>query len=280
MFEIIFLFVLALIWTIFALVQDLRTTEIANWLNFSLIFFAMGFRLFYSLFEGNGLGFFYQGLIGLAIFFVLGNLLYSAKMFAGGDAKMFFSFGAILPVSERIMTNIEGFLLFMLIFFIIGAAYTLAVTVALSINNSKAFRKEIGKQFRERKQIVNIVTALAIIIGLVGLFADASFFYLAIFVLILPYLYLYTKAVDEAAMIYLVSPEKLMEGDWLYKDVKVGRRVIRATWDGLSKKEMLLLKKHKKKVWIRRGVQFTSTFLISLLFYFYFLFIGLGNPFW
>ncbi|MBI2056754.1 hypothetical protein HYT91_00690 [Candidatus Pacearchaeota archaeon] len=52
MFHIIFLVALALVWMIFAVVQDLKKREIANWVNFSLIIFALGFRFFYSLFNG------------------------------------------------------------------------------------------------------------------------------------------------------------------------------------------------------------------------------------
>jgi len=75
MFEFIFLFLLALVFIIFAVVQDLKSREIANWLNWSLVIFALGFRFFWSLFQGEW-SFFYQGLIGFGIFFVFGNLFY------------------------------------------------------------------------------------------------------------------------------------------------------------------------------------------------------------
>ena len=70
MFEIIFLFSLAIIWMIFGAVADLKYHIVPNWLNFSLIIFALGARFFYSLFSGD-FNFFYQGLIGLGIFQVL-----------------------------------------------------------------------------------------------------------------------------------------------------------------------------------------------------------------
>ena len=85
MLEVVFLAVLALIWIVFATIQDVRTREIANWLSFSLIIFALGFRFFYSLFYEVGFGFFYQGLIWFGIMFVVGNLFYYIRMFAGGD---------------------------------------------------------------------------------------------------------------------------------------------------------------------------------------------------
>ena len=71
MLGVIFLFILGLIWITFASIQDLKNKEIANWLNFSLIIFALGFRFFYGLFESNNFEFFYQGLIGLGIFFTM-----------------------------------------------------------------------------------------------------------------------------------------------------------------------------------------------------------------
>src|SRR3989338_8270060 len=109
MYEVVFLFVLALVWIVFAVVQDLRKREIANWLNFSLIVFALGFRFFYSLFSTEDFRFFYQGLLGFGIFFLLGNLFYYGKAFAGGDAKLMIALGTILPFSESFFVNLEFF---------------------------------------------------------------------------------------------------------------------------------------------------------------------------
>lgn len=280
MFEIIFLFVLAIIWMSFAIIQDARTTEISNWLNFSLIIFALGFRFFYSLFFQVDFNFFYHGLIGLTIFFILGNFLYNMKMFAGGDYKMFFSLGVVLPLYGSLSQNLEGFLFFLFVFFVIGAVYSIITSLILCVQHYSEFKKEFRRQFRNKKKIVNLATLVAVIIGLISLFTYAVLFYLALITLLIPYLYLYAKAVDEAAMIRKIGASKLMEGDWLYKDVRVGKKTIRATWDGLTKEEIIRLRKHKKEVWIRSGVPFTGVFLISMLIYFYFFFIGLRYPFW
>jgi len=103
----VFLIVLCLIWIAFAVIQDLRKREIANWLNFSLIIFAIVFRFFFSLFSEEGFGFFYQGLIGFAIFFVIGNMLYYGRVFAGGDAKLMIALGAIIPLSNNFPENLN-----------------------------------------------------------------------------------------------------------------------------------------------------------------------------
>ena len=279
MLEMIFLFALALIWILFALIQDLKTTEIANWLSFSLIIFALSFRFFYSLFLEN-FNFFYQGFIGLAIFCFLGYLFYYAKMFAGGDAKLFFSFGAVFPLNQGLILNVKGFLFFLFLFFIAGAVYSIIASLFLCIKNYSKFKKEFRKQLKERKRLINLLSFLAVILGIIGFIFYVFLFYLAIVIFILQYFYLYAKAVDEAAMIKNIETAKLREGDWLYKDIKIKGKIIKATWDGLSKQEIKFLKRYKKKVWIREGVPFTGAFLISFVVYSYFLIIGLGNSFW
>ncbi|MBU2504052.1 MAG: prepilin peptidase, partial [Nanoarchaeota archaeon] len=154
MFEIIFLFALALIWIAFAVVQDLRSREIANWLNFSLVVFALGFRFFYSLLSDAGFGFFYQGLIGLGIFFVLGHLMYYGRFFAGGDAKLMIALGAILPMTNSFYTNLKIFALFILLFLFVGAVYIIIASFVLSIKNFEAFKKEFRHQIAKRRKIV------------------------------------------------------------------------------------------------------------------------------
>ena len=140
MYEIIFLAVLGIIWIFFAVVQDLKTREIANWLNFSLIIFALGFRFFYSLFIGE-FGFFYQGIYGLGIFFIIGNLFYYGRIFAGGDAKLMIALGAVLPFKESFYENLNFFLIFLAVFLFVGAIYSLITSLWFSFRNFKSFKK-------------------------------------------------------------------------------------------------------------------------------------------
>ncbi len=278
MYEVIFLFALALIWIIFATVQDLRKREIANWVSFSLIIFALGFRFFYSLFSSAGFNFFYQGVLGLGIFFVIGNLLYYGRLFAGGDAKLMIALGAILPFSQSFSVNLNIFLLFLFVFLIIGAVYSLIISLTLSIKNFSKFRKEFGKIFGKNKKLIYIPMFLGLVLMVAGF--NTLIFYLGIIIFILPYLYIYTKAVDEACMIKRIKTSLLSEGDWLYRDVRVGRKTIKATWAGLNKKEIKLIQRNKKFVKIRQGIPFTPVFLISFLIFFYLWKTGLWNSFW
>lgn len=279
--EIFFLLSLAFAWIVFATIQDLKTREIANWLNFSLIAFALGFRFFYSLFSAGNFNFFYQGLAGLAIFFVLGNVLYYGKMFAGGDAKLLIALGAVLPVSGSFYDNLEIFFLFIVIFLFAGAFYSIIVSARLCLKNYHKFKKEFKKQLRNYRKIISVVILLDILLLIVFFNNyDTLFLFLAILIFISPYLVVYAKAVDETSMVKTVDSKKLREGDWLYRDVKVRGRTIRARWEGLKKEEISLLRKRYKKILIREGVPFTPVFLVSFLIFFYLWSKGLGYSFW
>lgn len=277
MYEVIFLFALALVWIIFATVQDLRKREIANWVSFSLIIFALGFRFFYSLFSGTGFNFFYQGVLGLGIFFIIGNMLYYGRLFAGGDAKLMIALGAILPFSESFSTNLNIFLLFLFVFLIIGAVYSLIIGLIISFRNFKKFRREFKVIFNKNKKLIYPVMFLGLVLMVIGF--NTLIFYPGIIVFILPYFYIYAKAVDEACMIKKIKTSLLSEGDWLYRDVKVGKKSLKATWSGLNKKEIRLIQRNKRFVLIRQGIPFTPVFLISFLIFFYLWKTGLWQSF-
>ena len=122
------------------------------------------------------------------------------------------------------------------------------------------------------------MSILAIFVALVLLafgFLDNLFFILGILIFVLPYLYMYVKSVDESCMVKRVKASKLTEGDWLYKDLKVGRKIIKAKWDGLSKAEIKLIQRKLNFVTIRNGIPFTPVFLISFVALFYLWKLGL-----
>ena len=263
--EVLVLIILGFIWVLFASIQDIRSTEVANWLNFSLIIFALGFRFFYSLFATNNFIFFYQGIIGLIIFIILGNLFYYLKVFAGGDAKLMIALGTILPLTNSFSTNIKIMAVFLILFLFVGGFYGLFYGIFLAISHFKNFKKDFVKKIKNNKKLIILTTALAIIIAILSILSESVLIFLAIIIFIIPYLFLFAKSIDEACMIKNISPSKLQEGDWLYKDLKIKGKTIKAKWDGLSKKEIVMLKRANKKVWIRKGIPFVPVFLISYL---------------
>jgi len=279
MFEVVFLICLALVWLVFASLQDLKQREVANWLNFSLIVFALGFRFFWSLFLGNGQDFmfFYQGLIGLGIFFVVGNLFYYSRLFAGGDAKLMIALGPILGFSSNFISNVKIYFVFLFVYLIVGMFYGIVWSFGLSLRNWKAFQKEFARVFYKNSKSVIGVSFLGLVLIGFGMW-NFVFSYFGLLILFVPYLYVFAKAVDEACMINKVSVKELVEGDWLYRDVRIGKKLIKANWDGLSKEEIELLRKKNKTVLIRQGVPFVPVFLITflILIYIWFTKMNLG----
>ena len=275
MIEVIFLGVLAVIWLAFASIQDLREHEVANWIGFSLIVFALGVRFFYSLFLGGGFGFFYQGLIGLAIFWGIGNLFYYSRMFAGGDAKLMYAMGPILPFSLSFITNLKSFGMFLAIFLIVGGVYGMVWSLVLTFMNLKSFGKEFVKQFKLNKRYVWLGLVFGIVFVALG-FIESLFVLLGGLIFVIPYFYLYAKAVDEVCMVRRIPVGELTEGDWLYEDVLLGKKKLKADWEGLEMKDIEEIRRKKKFVTIRYGIPFVPVFLIAFLIWFYFL----GNPLW
>lgn len=265
MYEIIFLLVLAGIWIFFASVQDLRIREVPDWLSFSLIIFALSFRFFYCLFDAESFAFFYQGLIGLGIFFVIGNVLYYSHFFAGGDAKLMIALGTILPLSESFMVNLNIFAVFLILFLFAGAFYGLIYSFVLMFLNFGKFRIEFGRLAKKNKIFIYSIMFFGLGFMLVGFVIERMMFYLGVLIFILPYVFLLAKVVEKVCMIKKVNPKDLVEGDWLFKDVKIGNKIIKSKWDGLSKSEIALIRKSKKEILVKQGIPFVPVFLISFL---------------
>ena len=280
MYEVIFLWILALAYITFAVVQDIRTREIANWISFSLIVFALGFRFFYSLFQGDNFSFFYNGAIGLGIFLALGNILYYGKVFAGGDAKLMIALGTILPSSPQILSNFKIFLNFIAIFLFIGFFYILLSSGVLCLKHFKAFRKEFSEQLRKNKTAMLLMVLFSILLLCLG-FLENLFLILGALIFFSSYLYLYSKAVDEACMIKKIKSKYLREGDWLYSDLRLKDRKLKAKWEGVSSKDIEEIKKKYKEVKIRQGIAFSPVFLISFIMFVILtlLNVKLWNPF-
>jgi prepilin signal peptidase PulO-like enzyme (type II secretory pathway) len=66
-------------------------------------------------------------------------------------------------------------------------------------------------------------------------------------------------------MIVLINPRKLTEGDWLYEKVKVGRKIVRPNWEGLSQEELILLRRYKRKIKVKQGIPFVPAFFFAFI---------------
>ncbi len=263
--EYYFLFTLAFIWIIFAVAQDLRTREVSNWLNFSLIAIVLAYRAFYSVYTKD-LMFFVYGAGGILLFVGLAYMFYYGRVFAGGDAKLLMGLGGVLPYEMLGDYLYLGFG-FILLLFSAGAIYTLFYSLMLIPRNKKKFIKDFKSEFNKRKGIFYSVIVLAILFELILLFLGSlnAFWWFGIIIFLMPLLFFYTKALEKSCMIILKDAKELSEGEWLEKDVKVGNKLIKKSVHGLSIKDIKLLRKYKKKVWIKDGVPFTPAFLFAFI---------------
>ncbi|MEM4326234.1 MAG: A24 family peptidase [Candidatus Pacearchaeota archaeon] len=275
----------ALVWLIFATIQDLKQREIANWLNFSLLIFGLGFRFFYSLFLDN-FGFFVQGLIWLGIFFIFAILLYYLRFFAGGDFKLMFSLGVIIPISSSFLINLKVSFVFVILFFFVGFLYTIFSSFFLVFKNFEGFSRKFKAEFNNYYTIFLISSILIFVLLLAVFFKYINFlFSIPLFIILLiPYLYIYLKTVESLFLVKSVRVGDIKEGDWLYKEVRLPSKVIKSNWEGLSKEDIKELKKYRKRVFIRYGIPFSPVFLVSfliLILFLHFDFVSvLWNSFW
>lgn len=264
MLEVVFLISLAIVWLIFASVCDLKSREIPNWLSFSLIVFVLGFRFFYSLFSGEGFDFFFMGLIGGGIFFGLANLFYYGRMFAGGDAKLLMALGVVLPFSTNLFFNLQIFIGFLFLFLFIGGIYGLIWGFVLSIVHFKEFKKEFVGQFQNNKISILFSIGFCFFVFFFG-FYNYLFFYIGLIGILFLILFVSSKSIEEVCLVKNIGVKNLTEGDWLYKDIKIGRRTIKSSWDGLTKKDINFIRRHKRKIKIKYGIPFVPVFLIAFL---------------
>lgn len=273
-----FLLAVGLIWIVLSIVQDFRTREVANWLNFSLIIFALAFRLFYSVFSSD-YKFFIFGLFGLGVFLILGHLLYYSRLFAGGDAKLFIALGAIIPLADNFRDNNLIFIVFVFALLFGGAVYSLIYSFVIAFKNKKEFSRKYLNLYKENVRYFYSALAFSasfIIYALIS--REFYFFFIPFFLIGLFFLYVYAKAVEQSCMLKMVSVNTLRVGDWLEKEIRVKGKIIKPNWEGLSQEDVDLIKKsYKNKVLIKEGIPFTPAFLIAFLVILYIKFYLGGN---
>lgn len=262
MFE--FLFWLFFVGIFIASIQDIKRREVDNWLNLLLIFSSFVFIFLYSIFskDSNVIVF---AIASLLIMFMLANLFYYGRVFAGGDAKLMFAMSALF-VGTSFMSTIENIGFFIMFLLIAGSVYGIFWGIGLFISNFEKVKKRAKKNF---KSVYFRYMVFAAIVLFVLSYVDFFFLYASVFLFLLVILFIFAKAIEGGAMIIEVSAKDLREGDWLSKDVKIGKSLIKSSWEGLSKKDIYILKKLNRKVKIKEGIPFVPVFFIALILYFF-----------
>ena len=265
-----FLFFLGLIWTIFAVWQDIKKREVANWLTFSLVGLGLAYRAFYSSFGGDWM-FLVYGFLGFGMFYVLAYAFYYGRVFAGGDAKLLMGYGVLLPYTSYLGVVMLG-LGFVFLLFLIGAVWSLFYSIKIVSENLERFKKEFKINLKKFWLLIVVLILITAVLSLVW-FDGANGF--SLMILVFGLLVIYVGSLDKC-MVKKVKVENLREGDWLEKDVRIGWKVIKKSVHGLSLEEIKFLKKGRGDVLIKEGIPFTPAFLVSLLVM-AFVFFRMGN---
>ena len=263
---------IALIWLTFASISDLKSKEIPDWLNFSLIIIALAIKSIEAILARNVFILLYA-IAALVIFFLLANLMYYTKQWGGGDAKLIIGLGIIFTQYPTEFLNyfnpkltIPFAITFVVNILFIGAVYGIIWSAILAIKNYKKikFNKNIFK--RPMRIILPLVLLFFLSSFLLPqikyLFGVATIFFLVVYLILI-----FTNAVEQSIMIKPMALSKLREGDWLYKPVYYKKRLILDNKrPSLTKKDISTLERFNiKSVIVKDGIPFVPAFLISVL---------------
>jgi len=246
---------------IIATIQDLKRREVDNWLNFGLLAFGLVFIVFMSIFN---LDYWYlvNGVGIILVAFVFHYLFYFGHVFAGGDAKLLLAMSPFFA-SSTFVHSLFQLVVFVFLMFLCGGIYGLLYSAVLYFKSFKESNVRIKKQLVRLKFVWFLV--LGVVLMVLGYFVFLSFV-VGIFVILFPLLLAFARGLEEVVMIRTISGKSLREGDWLVEDVRVGRKVVKATFDGVSKEEMEILK-NQKRVKIKDGLPFVPSFLFGFIVY-------------
>ena len=159
------------------------------------------------------------------------------------------------------------------------------ISTTFSIN-----RKKFQKEFAELLSDKNVVKWKKVLLAALVIMLASSFLieagYIKILVLSVSflvlasfYMWIFVRAIEKSCMYRLVEPSRLTEGDWIVKDIYVGKQYICGPKDlGISKNQIRkLIKFHRqkkiKKILIKEGIPFVPSFFIAFV-----LTLTVGNP--
>ena len=251
---------LSILWMAAASATDIRKKEVSDWLSFSLFAIGLFFLITRAITE-KSYELLIPALIIFVVFLIIANLLYYLGLFGGGDAKLLIALSPILPqFTFQSILNLPSALTFILNCLLIGSIYGMIYSIVLAFKHKNQFKENLSKL---RFPILPFLI-LSLAVAVVSFFTYQFLLILAAIILLFPLLFIFTKTVENVALIKTIETSKLTEGDWLAQPVKVGSRIINAK-SGLTAKEIEFLKKHKKHVTIKEGIPFVPVFLISFI---------------
>ncbi|MCP3686704.1 MAG: prepilin peptidase [bacterium] len=276
---IIFIYAIVLLALIVGSYTDMKTREVPDWLNYSLIGVGIGVNALLSIIESDW-SYIIGSAIGVTVCTGIALLMFYAGQWGGGDSKLLIGLGALLGftiVFEPPFFRADDILVaFFVNIAFVGFFYALLWSSYLALRNFRKFWKELKKNIKAYRKWTRIMLVISILAIPAVMFIPDFFIRLAIVTLVILclstlYIWFFVKSVENSSMYKLVEPTALTEGDWIAKDVKVGKKRICGPKDlGIEKKQIAQLiqlrKRGKvKKILIKEGIPFVPSFLLSFI---------------
>jgi len=263
---------------LFAAVCDIRTREVPDWLNFSLVAFAAGNAIILSI-SNSSWSFILNAAAGLAFGLIIGLSMFYAGQWGGGDSKLIIGLSALIGINLSSLISLKSIpliIVFVIDLMIIGAVYGLCYSLAIAFLNFSKCKDAAFKVIKKKEMIVFRMVILLLILASFGNFIFrksldslilVAFSLLLLFIF---YLWLLVSTVEKSCMIREVRLAALTEGDWVVNPVIKGRKLLLSpTKTGISREEIALLKKNRiKSVVIKVGIPFIPSFLIAYVILF------------
>lgn len=253
---------------------DIRTREVPDLLNYGLIFIAIAARTLFAL-ANNDISIFVEGFLGGLLAFAIGALMYYTGQWGGGDTKLLAGLGILIGIPFSFKMSFLP--IFLISIFFAGAIYALLLAIIAAIRNRKSFGKEAAIISEKLKVIKIALIVFVFAVAAAMFFVDdiqikILLFSLAIISVMTLYVYIFIKSVEKVAMLKTYQVSMLTEGDWIAKDVFIGKKWITGPKDlGISKEKIELLKKHKiKSVLVKEGIPFVPSFFMAFLITYFF----------
>ncbi len=259
---------------------DFKTREVPDWVNYGLIMFGFGISAIYSIVFSSW-NYFLFSLAGFGICLGISLLMFYTGQWGGGDSKMLMALGALIGFTFNMK---EDFLLYLLInIIIVGGLYGLVWSIVLGIKNRYRIALFWKKFIANRTVYIirNVILIAVVVLFVLAILMRENLFFIylvliGIFVILTFYIWAFMKAIENVAMLKLVKPEEITEGDWIAKDIYVDKKYICGPKDlGINKvqlKQLIAFKKSGKikDVLIKVGIPFIPSFLIAYIFTIFF----------
>ncbi len=248
-------FFIALLGSLIAGLWDLKTTDIPDEIPLLMASFGISLWFIHFLTTGNLYPFISSLAVG-TFYLLVGWIFYKTGQWGGGDAALMGSIGYLVPF----FPNTFLFpLSFFVNIFLVGAVWTIAYALVIGVKEKKIREAFVSKMKSEWKKIIVVPSFVFVLILFIMFYT--SFFHILSLILIPLSIFLlilfseFAKVVDKIGFRKTISVKDLKEGDVL-ADSKV--------WKGLTKEDVEILKRTKRKVTIKEGVRFGPVFPIAL----------------